>query len=236
MKRLVALALIAAAVPALLPAQTPAPAPKAVRQFEFIDAASVDPDRMLPAPPTRGSVEEAIEMAQLRQMIGTASPARLAAAKADGETEDPSIFSAVIGRDLKAMPATWALLRTIQKEANLAINLSKDHFARMRPYGVDPALPNCAAPGKAPTRSYPSGHAGLGYSVGYTLAQLVPAKAPAILARAKDYADSRLICGVHFPSDVEASHALGTMIAQRLLGDPRLARRIAAARAELAAN
>ena len=68
------------------------------------------------------------------------------------------------------------------------------------------------------------------------LAQLLPDQAPAILARAHDYALSREICGVHFRSDTDASHVVGTLVAARMLADPRLAARIAAARTELAAH
>ncbi|MEF3315477.1 phosphatase PAP2 family protein, partial [Campylobacter jejuni] len=83
-------------------------------------------------------------------------------------------------------------------------------------------------------RSYPSGHSTLGYSVGVTLARLVPAKAGVIMARAQDYAMSREYCGAHYPSDTQASEVIGTMAATLLLSDPRLADKIAAARAELA--
>ena len=64
----------------------------------------------------------------------------------------------------------------------------------------------------------------------------MPERAPQIPARAADYALSREYCAVNFPSDTEASHAVGTFVAARLLADPRLATRIAAARAELAAR
>jgi acid phosphatase (class A) len=44
---------------------------------------------------------------------------------------------------------------------------------------------------------------------------------------------SREYCGAHFASDIEASHVIGTLVGIDLLADPRLADRIAAARAEL---
>lgn len=159
----------------------------------------------------------------------------MAQAKWDDAHEDPSIFDEVTGRKLATMPATWALLRTVQNDADLATNLAKAHFARTRPWGVDPSLPNCdAGKGKKTVGSYPSGHSVVGYSVGWALAQLMPDKAAAILARAQDYALSREICGVHFPSDTEASHVVGTVIAARLFADPRLAPRIATAKLEIA--
>lgn len=235
--RLLASAIILASLPlsvvAAQPAAAPAPTAKPAKHFEIIDPAVVAPERMLPAPPAAGSPAEALELAQLHQLIAAASPARLAQAKWDDAHEDPTIFNAVVGHDLKTLPATWALLSTVQNEADRAADLAKVHFARTRPWGVDATMPRCDA-GTKPTRSYPSGHSMLGYSVGLTLAQLLPAKAPAILDRAQDYALSRQLCGAHFASDTEASHALGTYVASLVLADPRIAPRLAAARAELA--
>jgi acid phosphatase (class A) len=235
--RLFASAIVLAALPlSAVSAQTaaaPITATKPAKHFEIIDPAAVAPERMLPAPPVTGSRAEALELALLHQQIAAASPARLEQAKWDDVHEDPAIFNAVIGRDLKSLPATWALLNTVQNEADLAADLAKVHFARTRPWGVDASMPRCDTGSKS-TRSYPSGHSMLGYSVGLTLAQLVPAKAPAILDRAHDYALSRQLCGAHFPSDTEASHALGMYVASLVLADPRMAPCIAAARAELA--
>jgi acid phosphatase (class A) len=235
MKRILPLLLASTVALASVHAQ-PAPAP-AAKTFELLDPAAFVPDQMLPAPAPAGSVYEKQEMAMLRQIIASASPARMEQAKWDDEHEDPAIFDQVLGLKLASLPATWALLKTVQHEADLTADLAKVHFARVRPWGVDSTLPNCdAGKGKQPTRSYPSGHSSLGYSVGWILAELMPDKASVILARANDYALSREICGVHFPSDTEASHVLGTLTAARLYADPRLAARIAAARAELAAK
>ena len=147
------------------------------------------------------------------------------------------MFDEAAGRDLRKLPETWALLTIVQSETDAVIDRAKVHFNRPRPWGVDPTLDYCGkGNGKKPIHSYPSGHSGLGYSVGWTLAQLMPDKAPKILARAQDYALSREICGVHYPSDTEASHVIGTLAAAALFADPRLAARIAAARVELSAR
>lgn len=230
-----ALALAVLPLTAVSAQTTPVPAAKPEKAFEILNPATVVPDQLLPAPPIAGSPAEATELAQLHKLIAGTSPARMEQAKWDDAHEDPTIFNAVVGRDLKTLPETWALLITVQNDTALAGNLAKDHFARTRPWGVDATMPNCdAGKGKKPTRSYPSGHSVLGYSVGWTLAQLLPAKAPAILARAQDYALSREICGVHFASDTEASHVVATYAAGLILADPRMAPRIAAARVELA--
>ena len=63
----------------------------------------------------------------------------------------------------------------------------------------------------------------------------MPDHAADIMARASEYAESRLICGVHFRSDIIASEALGAALGVALLKSPALQDQITAARAELKA-
>lgn len=231
---LAALTLIAPVAIHAEQAQT-APTSKPAPDFKLLRAEDFPPDGMVPAPPAPGSQAEKLELAYLHALIAGTSPERLEQARRDDAHEDPTIFNEAIGVDLRTLPATWALLAAVQNDADLAASIAKEHFGRIRPWGVDPTLPNCdAGKGKKPTRGYPSGHATLGYSVGLLLATLAPGKAKAVMDRAKDYALSREICGVHFPSDTEASHVIATLAVGRILADPAVASRITAARAELA--
>ena len=245
MKKLMFAALAVAVLP-MSPAlaQTAAPAaaaaPMAVAAkpvFKYFDAADYLPQRVLALPPARGSDEEARELDFVRKQVAAASAERTAQALWDNDHEDATLYNAVLGRDLTKLPATWGLLAEVQNEADAAADQAKEAFGRVRPYGIDQTIKTCVKsdPTKA-LRSYPSGHATVGYSVGWALAKLMPDFAPYILDRARDYAQSRVICGVHFASDTEASHVLATMITERLLVDPRMAAKVAAARAELAAQ
>lgn len=199
----------------------------------LLDPAEFAPDRTFAPPPPHNSPLEALELQQVKALRAAASPERLAQAERDGETENPTAFDQAVGRDLAQLPATYALLTRIQRETNRVVSAGKDHFRRLRPYGVDPQMAHCGK-GKVADRGYPSGHGGMAWSVGWALARLMPDRAPAIIARAQDYSLSREICGVHFQSDLEASHGVAVMIADRLLADPRLADQVAAARRELA--
>ncbi|MDB5700893.1 MAG: phosphatase family protein [Sphingomonadales bacterium] len=203
-------------------------------RLHYLTIADVDPGLILPKPFASGSEGEKAELVELHRVVASASPARLAQAKWDDENEDPAIFDGVLGIKLEAMPATWALLKEVQEEGEAAADVSKTYFNRARPWSTDPTLPNCDAGKKAnPRRSYPSGHSTLSYSVGYVLAHLAPEKADIILSRAADYAMSREICGVHYPSDTEASHVLATIIGVKLVGSPVFVAKMAAARGEL---
>ena len=233
-------ALLLLALPAAAQAETSAPVaqrmPAEKPELHYLDPADYLPQRVLALPPARESAAEAAELAEVKSTIAAASAERRAQATWDADHEDPTAFNAVLGRDLTKLPATWDLLVTVQDEAYALTGRAKEAFARMRPYSIDASVQTCTKedPGK-PAKSYPSGHAAVGYSVGWTLARLLPDYAPYILDRARDYAESRVICGVHFRSDLEASHVLATLVAERMLADPRLADKIAKARAELAA-
>jgi membrane-associated phospholipid phosphatase len=140
-------------------------------------------------------------------------------------------------------PATAKLLENVLHDQAIAASTAKDYFHRKFP--VTAEMPasyrewTCDTPDRKPDsrplRSYPSGHATLGYSVGVVLAELIPEKSQAILIRAADYAYSREVCGDHYHSDVEASRALGTALGMMLLENAALKPQIDAAKAELRA-
>jgi acid phosphatase (class A) len=67
------------------------------------------------------------------------------------------------------------------------------------------------------------------------LEALMPAKAQAIAKRADDYAFSRLVCEVHYRSDLRAGQLLGTWAATLLLRTEALRDSFEAAKQELAA-
>jgi acid phosphatase (class A) len=63
----------------------------------------------------------------------------------------------------------------------------------------------------------------------------MPGNAPAIHARAADFAESRLVCEAHYRRDIEAGHVLGVTIVAELMTKPRFREELEAARAELTA-
>lgn len=195
----------------------------------------IDPLRLLPPPPAEASAEQKAELAELHRIQDARTPARFAQAKWDSDHEDASAFAAVLGPkfDLAALPATGRLLATVTREQSGAKKLAKADFHRPRPWVVDPTLVGCDHSDDKPNSSYPSGHTTLAFALGVVLADLAPERSQEILARARDYAESRLVCGVHFRSDIIAGEAFGTVIGAELLDAPGLRPEIEAARAEL---
>lgn len=226
-------AIIAAPLPALAQAAAPA-APKPPKVLQLLTPADVEPTRLLPPPPVEGSGLEKADLAEVRRAIAEASPERLAQAKWDDEHEDPSMFAPTLGErfDMAKLPATDAVLAIVKNDASVAAGGAKKFFLRKRPWAVDASIKTCN-PGDKPLTSYPSGHATLGYSLGMTLAVLIPEKAQTLMTRSQDYAYSRVVCGSHFVTDTRASQALAASFVTALLKEPAFQAKLAAAHAEL---
>ncbi|WP_246331611.1 phosphatase PAP2 family protein [Sphingomonas chungangi] len=200
----------------------------------LLNPGNFDPALLLPEPPKDDTALGKAELAQLHVIDRMRTPDELARAKADDAVKSVSIFTAVMGArfDLEKLPATKALFHTVREEEKAAADRAKDHFKRNRPWVTDPSLHPCATDDE-PQSSYPSGHVTMGFSMAAILARLVPAKAPAIMARAADYAHNRLVCEVHFPGDVTAGEAYGLMVAERLMEQPSFRSEFDAAKLEL---
>ena len=203
----------------------------------FLSASSTNPALLLPPPPADGSPAAKAEMAELHRIEKNRTADDLASAKSDDRTEDVTAFAAVMGPgfDLKVLPKTAKLFADVREEEKVAAKLAKDFFKRTRPYVADPSLKSCANKSDAPKTSYPSGHATMGYSMAVVLAALAPEKAQTILARASEYAENRLVCGVHYRRDIVAGEALGTAVGVELMASPGFMAEFVAARDELRA-
>jgi acid phosphatase (class A) len=202
----------------------------------FASASLDNPAMLLPPPPPDGSPEAKVEMDELHRLEKARSAAEYAHAKQDGETENVTAFADVMGPgfELKQLPKTAALFADLRNEEKHAATLAKNHFRRNRPWIIDPSLKTCER-GDKPQSSYPSGHATMGYSFAVVLAALAPEKAQAILARASDYAESRLVCAMHYRRDIVAGQALGTAVAVEVMTLPAFKAEFDAARDELRA-
>jgi acid phosphatase (class A) len=202
----------------------------------LLDASRYDASKFLPPPPVAESAATQSELAELRAIAASADAGHRAAAARDARDETPDIFNGAIGFDVATAPQTRKLLQLVADEEEGDSKVAKEFFHRDRPYTIDSTLKTCTPvkPGKA-SNSYPSGHATLGFSMGLVLAQLLPSKAQAILARAYAYAENRLVCGVHYRSDIVAGQQFGTVLALRLMENAVFQAQMAAARVELGA-
>jgi acid phosphatase (class A) len=206
------------------------------RELHFIAAADVQPQLILAPPPPAGSAVAALELAEVRRIASHATRAEWARAKWDNDHEDATMFAGVFGPgfDMKSLPATAKLMGEVRNDEAVATAGAKDYFKRSRPWIVDPGMHTCTRD-EAPQSSYPSGHATMGFAMAVVLSHAAPSRASELLARARDYARERIVCGMHFRSDIVAGETLGTAVAVMMLRNPAFQADVAAARDELRA-
>jgi acid phosphatase (class A) len=133
-------------------------------------------------------------------------------------------------------PRTTALIYRVAPDVSRATNLPKDLYKRPRPYLTDEG-PICVAKSGALAASpdYPSGHSTWGWTVGLILVEVAPDRAPEILARARAFGESRLVCGVHTLSAVEAGRTNASVVVAALNGRAEFRKDLEAVRKEVAA-
>jgi acid phosphatase (class A) len=227
-------ALLLAGLPVLAQSQPAAPKPAAVSKF--LSPGDLDAATLLPPPP-RDDAPAAVEgRTELHRIAAGRTAERLDQARHDDEVEDVRSIADVFGPafSLERFPATARLFADLRNEDIVAAKQAKTFFKRERPFLNDKALDVCDD-GHDRQNSYPSGHATMGYSAAAVLANLMPGNAQVILARASDYAESRLYCGVHYRADIEAGQVLGNVLVQKLMTKPAFQAELEAARAELTA-
>jgi acid phosphatase (class A) len=200
----------------------------------LLDPATIQPGQFLPPPPAEGSPDAKAEMKEVNDIIARSSAGDIAAAARDDADENPDIFNGAIGFDVKTRPETFKLLTMVAKEAEDDTKAAKSFFHRKRPWVIDPAVKTCTLEklNQIP-KSYPSGHATLAFSLAPVLTYLLPEKSQVILARASEYAQHRLVCGMHFRSDIVASQQYGTILALRLMETPAFRTQMQASQKEL---
>ena len=195
----------------------------------------------LPPPPASGSAQQAADDAASEAMRGLEGSARWAQAAVDAELHFPAaaqIFSCALDASVTEAqtPALYRLLQRSLTDFGLASYPAKRAHQRQRPFLINGAE-ICTPDDREMLEtdgSYPSGHSAIGWGWALTLSQLAPARAEALLARGRAYAQSRMVCNVHWLSDTEAGMAVGAAAFARLQNNALFQATMAAARQELA--
>ncbi|MGO4869723.1 MAG: acid phosphatase [Roseiarcus sp.] len=220
----------------LLVAVALAAAPAFARDPSFAPADPSHGAEILPSPPADGSDGQRAELAQLHEIEKTRTAAEVAQAQWDAENEHIFLFKTVFGDKFNEqnLPLTAAFGRRVANDESVNAGPAKAFFHRIHPYTYDTTLnPVCKSKGK--DDSYPSGHTTLGFLLGLTLTEMAPEKRDEILARAESYGHNRLVCGVHYPSDVQAAKLLAYSVHAIMTQNPQYRQELAAARTEMRA-
>ncbi|WP_312683526.1 acid phosphatase [Stenotrophomonas chelatiphaga] len=207
----------------------------------YLEAAAVPASlALVPAPPVAGSAGFALDEQVSREARALRGTPRFAQATRDAELgfpEGANQFSCAIGLDVDARrtPALYRLLERSRIDASAATRVAKKHHQRPRPFMVN-GEPTCTPEDEAGLRgngSYPSGHTSIGWAWALLLSEIVPDRADAIIARGRSYGESRLVCNVHWQSDILEGRFMGAAAVARLHDNPMFQRDLLAARREI---
>ena len=112
-----------------------------------------------------------------------------------------------------------ALVDVAIYDATIAAWDSKYAYQRPRPAELDPTF--SAVLPTPPSPSYPSEHAAAAGAASAVLAYLFPDDAEALAAMADEAAESRVLAGLQYPSDIVAGLALGRQVADLVIEHAR---------------
>jgi acid phosphatase (class A) len=191
-------------------------------------------------PPAAGSPQALADENAFRATTALRNSPRWNLAARDANLKFPQAgdtFSCALGMPISAQdtPQLTMLLRRTLTDAGLATYRAKDHYKRTRPF-VAFSEPTCTPAEEAMLAkdgSYPSGHSAVGWAWALLLTEIAPQRANALLARGYAYGQSRVICGVHWQSDVDAGRLVAAATVARLHADPVFRAQLAAAGEEV---
>ncbi|MBV6799424.1 MULTISPECIES: acid phosphatase [Xanthomonas] len=199
-----------------------------------------DSVQLVPPPPQEGSAALANDEAVAKAMLALRGTPRWELAAQDAVLSFPAAathFSCALGIqiDQTSTPHLIRLLERSMRDASTATSAAKARYQRPRPF-MRNAQPMCTPADDAALRkngSYPSGHTAIGWTWGLILSEIAPAHRDALLARGRAFGDSRLVCNVHWQSDVTQGRVVGAATVAALHANPAFEKDLAAARREI---
>ncbi len=133
-------------------------------------------------------------------------------------------------------PRLYALLGKSLIDIALSTHRAKARYKRVRPFAMHDGQSCTPANDDAMRKdgSYPSGHGAIGWGWALILVELFPDRTDAVLQRGRDFGESRVVCNVHWQSDIEAGRVMAGAAVARLHAVPSFRADLEAARAEIA--
>lgn len=232
---------MASAAPPTDPAELKSPRPGFVPGY-LPNGAWVDSQALLPAPPAAGSATQTADDAAYTASRKFKDSPRWQLAAADAVLKFPKAaetFQCALGVAISAetTPHLNMLLRRTLADVGLATYKAKDFYKRQRPFMAanDATCTPQEEAGLRKDGSYPSGHAALGWAWGLVLTEVAPDRSNALIQRAQAFGQSRVVCGVHWQSDVDAGRLVASAVVAQLHSNADFNEQLALARQELTA-
>jgi len=212
----------------------------------YLDIDEFDVMAVIEPAPRPGDPRYEADRAIFRDTRSLAGSDRYALATNDVQTDASAMlrdFSCAVGVTLT--PDNAAQLALVAQRAatdtGAQVRRAKEAYRRERPYVIDQGL-TCQTPAELfdvranrASYDYPSGHSTWGWTWALVLAGAVPDRAQQVLERGRAYAESRIVCGAHNQSAVEAGMLAASATMALVQAKPAYLADLAAAREELEA-
>jgi len=195
----------------------------------------------VPTPPAAGTPTDLADKARSNQFRTLEDSDRWLLATAHAELRPPLAlqhFDCALGIRLGSAttPNLNRLMQRLFHDSDAAAELAKARGFRPRPVGDDAERRPCQRVSEAGRKSasYPSGSSTVATVYGEAFAALEPQRASEARRIAHEMGLSRLVCGMHYPSDVAAGEDLGKAVFEAAVATPGFDADLTAARPELA--
>lgn len=206
----------------------------------YLEPGTVDILSILPPAPVSGDPRYEADRAFFKMTRKLQGTPRWALATSDvsyGDAQMLQDFGCALGISItpEQAPKIMAVLHKAGNDTQRETNVAKNFYKRARPFNIDDG--DICQPKKelADSYDYPSGHTTGGWTWALVLADLAPDRASEILARGRAYGESRIICGAHNASAVEAGRLSATITMTSVRNRPAYQKDLKAARVEFAA-
>jgi acid phosphatase (class A) len=209
----------------------------------YLPAAAIpDSVALLPPPPAEGSAALALDQEISQTDLALQGTPLWKLAALDADLSFPSAagaFSCALNAPVTVQdtPRLYQMLRRAATDAGRSTGAAKDKYMRARPFMIN-HVASCSPNAEDALRhngAYPSGHTAIGTTWALILSEISPDQSEAILARGRAFGDSRLVCNVHWESDVIEGRFLAAATVARLHAEPTFLADLQVAKAELAA-
>ncbi len=209
---------------------------------DYLAPGQVDLLKLLPTPPAPDSAAQKRDMQAMLEAQRHRTRAEAARADADAEIS-VFRFADVLGPNFTKdnLPKLAAFIAKVRHSEVPAVTIVKDYWHRPRPFVANMKIHPTSVAEESTLNddkhtysySFPSGHATFGATCAILLAQMLPEKRAELFARGWQFGENRVIAGVHFPTDVEASRIDATVMVYAMMQNPQFQQDFAAAKAEL---
>lgn len=199
---------------------------------------------LLPPPPAPGSILFLNDKAQYEwgkmQRDTPRGDQAVSDARVNGDGV-PMAFSDAFGIEISknVTPEIHKLVINMREDAgDLATRHAKEHYMRVRPFSFfheDTCNPEQQKE-LSTNGSYPSGHTAIGWATALVLAEINPDRQNEILQRGYQMGQSRVICGYHFQSDVDAARLVASSVVARLHANEAFMKQLEKAKKEFTAK